>query len=449
MKQEDKVNRITLGLNKALSKIRSSTPMKAIVGVECSDRFSSRKALRGSVAGLAVMLVLLGATAPVSAKKANSTDQIISVPSKGALEMWKDWMAVGHINSQVRLFKRNAAAQMELVQILGSPEPQYGGYSTGFGSRDGSVAFSGGYMLIGANGLGNSAGVRTGAAYLYKLNRSAQIWEYIGKISNPNGSSFDLFGSAVDIDYNYKTGLLRMVVGAHGVNEPSNHAGAAYMFHYDANTQSFASGTRIFPADGGGAEYWFGYQVAINSRSVVVSAPYANSERGAIYIGKAADPDQLPIRHNGDHKWTRFGVAMDISDEILAVGTPRAFALSNGVRTGVVDVFNANRWADPPTQLQPLGGFIPNDHFGESVDVFNDEVLTSSYAHDVDGTNWVGVGHYFEQIGNANWVETRTLTPDTYYPYYSFGWRAAMAPTTVRSFAFSAAGQTGVHYIAE
>ena len=103
-----------------------------------------------------------------------------------------------------------------LGQKLLAPGGQAGDF---FGT---SVALSGDYAIVGANGE-DSQGINAGAAYIFQRT-GASSWDGGTKLVAPGGQAGDSFGISVALSGDYA------IVGAHGEDSQGSAAGAAYIF---------------------------------------------------------------------------------------------------------------------------------------------------------------------------------------------------------------------------
>ena len=86
-----------------------------------------------------------------------------------------------------------------------------------------SVAISGDYVVVGANGE-DAGGNAAGAAYIFHRT-GTNTWDAGVKIVATDPQAYDEFGKSVAISGNYA------VVGAYGESAGGSYAGAAYIFH--------------------------------------------------------------------------------------------------------------------------------------------------------------------------------------------------------------------------
>jgi uncharacterized protein (DUF2345 family) len=129
-----------------------------------------------------------------------------------------------------------------------------------FGS---SVSVDGDTAIIGASGNETDKG----AAYVF--TRTSGVWTQQPKLTAPDGSEVDWFGSSVSMDGD------TVVVGAYNND---NSKGAAYVF-----TRTSGVWTKLTATDGVADDY-FGYSVAVDGNTVVVGAYGDDSAKGSAYV---------------------------------------------------------------------------------------------------------------------------------------------------------------------
>jgi hypothetical protein len=187
-----------------------------------------------------------------------------------------------------------------------------------------SLAVSGTDVIIGAYNW-NVPGEYSGAAFVYE--KSSQSWnslveKEILKGLSFNASSFKL-GFSVDIDGNYA------VAGAPYDDTFGESSGAAYVFKF--NGTSWERIAKLTPSDGNEYDY-FGWSVAINGNTIVISA--YNAERtnenginstGKVYVFEkpsgewtsSHEDTQIPRKSNS-HRGS-FGHDVDIDQNEIII----------------------------------------------------------------------------------------------------------------------------------
>lgn len=179
------------------------------------------------------------------------------------------------------VFHRTVATTWDSGVKIAAPEPQAGAR---FGN---AVAISGEYAIVGAplENIGDGPDA-AGAAYVF-LRTGENSWGPGTKLVAPDAGADDRFGVAVAISGEYA------VVGAWredgGDGDPSNDAGAAYVFRR-VGENTWDKGTKLQAPDAD-AEDRFGISVALSGGRVLVGAFLEDggdgdplSDAGAAYV---------------------------------------------------------------------------------------------------------------------------------------------------------------------
>ena len=233
---------------------------------------------------------------------------------------------------------------------------------TTFGDRFGwSVAVSGQTAVVGApNERSNTTGVNgdqsdnsapdAGAAYVFVKSGSNWTQQAYLKASNTGGN--DRFGTSIAISGNtVLVGALLEDSNATGVNgdqtdDSAKEAGAAYVFVREGNDWSQQA---YLKASNTGAEDNFGDSVAISGNTVVVGAPYEDSNAtgvngnqnnnsaswggaGYVFVREGARwLQQAYLKASNTGEGDVFGHAVAILGGTVLVGAPQEDSQARGV----------------------------------------------------------------------------------------------------------------------
>jgi hypothetical protein len=198
-----------------------------------------------------------------------------------------------------------------------------------------AVALDGETALIGAfqadGGTGNQVPL-AGAAYIFNRNQGGMnAWGQVATLSAADAQRFDYFGYSVALDGD--TALVGAILKAGGEGEPMNLAGAAYIFERNhGGTDAWGQVTKL-SADDAQELAHFGYAVAVDGDTAVVSALYeaggagdAVLDAGAAYV--------FTRHHGGTGTWGQvtklsaddatsgagFGIDVALAGETVLVG---------------------------------------------------------------------------------------------------------------------------------
>lgn len=340
---------------------------------------------------------------------------------------------------------RKSPTRWDLHQVLAWPEDYTPNtYGPDFG-RD--IAIAGDYMVIGSPGSGL---LWEGRAYVYRLVQGQ--WTLLAKLAAHDAVTFGGFGAGVDIRVKGDPVAIEVLVGSPGDDDRGPSSGSAYLFRkvetYTA--QPFAEVQKVTPADGA-IDFRFGHSVAIAAtRDLFIVGCHeatngSGANTGAAYVftpqpgGWAQTRKLLPPDGAADD---RFGYAVDVTDDVAAVSAylHDAHGLINA---GAVYMYDLRAAGWPlEKKLEPAWGSIFGDYFGQDVSLSGERLLTSSYAHDVDGVEWVGALQLFTR--QAGTWEEQVILPRYPAAYLSFGYSLALSGDRMVAGAFRDDNGSGI-----
>jgi hypothetical protein len=180
-----------------------------------------------------------------------------------------------------------------------------------------SAALDGNSSVVGADGDDTRGGTEAGSAYVFV--RSSTGWRPQAKLTAPNGSTDDGFGTSVDIDGD------TVVAESSGEDTSAGiDAGAAYVFARSGATWSHQA---RLTAPGARALDLFGTWVAVEGDVAAVGAPGTDTpaglDMGSVYgfVGsgttwtaraKVTAPDAAPD--------DQFGISVAVSGSVAVIG---------------------------------------------------------------------------------------------------------------------------------
>ena len=262
-----------------------------------------------------------------------------------------------------------------------------------------SVAVSGDTVVVGAPGEDSAAtGVdgdqdnnasSAGAAYIFV--RSGATWSQQAYLKASNTGAYDNFGYSVAVSGD------TVVVGAPaedsdaiGVvevqtdNNNASSAGAAYVFVRSGAAWSQQAYLKAFNT---GNMDFFGWSVAVSGDTVVVGTPYKDSDAGAAYVfvrNGTTWSQQAYLKASNTEANDNFGHSVAVSGETVVVGAP--YEDSNASFAGAAYVFvrTGTTWS----QQAYLKAFNTGtmDLFGYSVAVSGDTVVVAAPYEDSNAT---------------------------------------------------------------
>ena len=244
------------------------------------------------------------------------------------------------------------------------------------------------------------------------------------KLTAGDGAADDQFGRSIATDGDL------MVVGAWGDDDMGDHAGAAYIYHF--NGLQWVEEAKLTAADGAAGDS-FGVSVAISGDTVVVGAwgdDDAGTASGSAYVfsrnlGGEANWglwDKIGLTSGGNGNL--FAHSVSISGDTLAVG---AYAEDTaGLDAGCVHIYAAgdmdagDGWGSRKIIVADDAADL--DAFGFSVALDADTLVVGAHKDDDAGAN-SGSAYVFErhQGGEDNWGQVKKLTADDAAAYDLFG----------------------------
>jgi FG-GAP repeat len=280
-----------------------------------------------------------------------------------------------------------------------------------------SVALSGDYALVGANGAQ--------AAYVFDASTGAQV----RKFADPNGPPvFGGFGFGVSAALSGDTA----VVGDLGDDTKGTDAGAVYIYSVSTGQLQHT----FFTPDFFTTTEEFGAAVDIEGNTLVVGAPGANGgdlHSGAVFVCNATTGQVLHTLAP-DESGPSFGNKVVISGNLLLVGQPK---LSGH---GAVYLFDLNTGQ----QLRKFTAPNPNsdNEFGAAIAFDGRRALIGDWSEQVNGNYEVG-GAYLYDVSSGNLLAS--LLPQELHSFGDdFGFSVALDGSSMLSSSLGGAGNVYV-----
>ena len=323
-----------------------------------------------------------------------------------------------YARGSARVFRRQNSTWIEEATLLAS-DGQAGDH---FGI---AVAISGDTTVVGADYAPDGAGVRSGAAYIYRFDGAH--WIETQKLTAPNGVENTTFGYSVAISDD------TVVIGAPEVGGLGVAAGSVYVYRFDGAT--WVQQPRLVPSVGRLRDF-FGISVALSGDTVLIGANGVAGSgigTGAAYIFQFADArwvetDKLVAPDGAQFDSFGCSVALFGNTGLIGARGHRAMPCSRGAAY----VFRRDKsgW-NLETKL--LGSNrTPGDNFGFSVALSGDTALVGAFQDDnnrqgqCDGA---GAIHLF-RFDHSGWLPIAKLTPKDAVESDNFGIAVALCGDT-------------------
>ncbi len=275
------------------------------------------------------------------------------------------------------------------------------------------------------------------------------------------GYSVAISGDTVVVGAPYEASSATGVDGDQA-NNSATQSGAVYVFVRSGTTWSQQA---YLKASNTGAEDGFGYSVAISGDTVVVGAPYEDSNAagvngnqndnsasfaGAAYVFVRSGTtwsQQAYLKASNTEAEDGFGTSVDISGDTVVVGARNEASSAASVDgnqndnsasfAGAAYVFT--RSGDTWSQQAYLkaSNAEANDGFGNSVAISGDSVVVGAYGEASVGSNqadnsasYAGAAYVFVRSG-ATWSQQAYLKASNTEAFDSFGTTVAISGDTV------------------
>ncbi len=273
-------------------------------------------------------------------------------------------------------------------------------------------------LLVGAQGKNSSAGV------VYVFIRSGASWLQLQELTALDSKPNDLFGWDVKVS---GSSLLIIAPGK------ASNAGAAYVFVRSG--ELWIQQAELNASDGAAGDS-FGNTGAISGSTVVVGAPFKNSNSGAVYVfsrtgGTWSQQHELTTPDPAAFYFGRFVVAAGSTVLVDAAG----------LGGGVAYVFTQTGAAFSLLQRLQASDKVPNEQFGSAM-----AIEDSSLVLGASGKNSFTGAAYVFTLGDAGWTQQAELTPSDGAAGDYFGLYVAVSGPTVLVGAPFHAG-TGAAYV--
>ncbi len=294
----------------------------------------------------------------------------------------------------VHVFVRVGTSWAHQAQLLAAD----GAASADFGY---AVAISADTALVGARGHHVLPNTDRGAAYVF--TRTGNIWTQQAQLLASDGTTFDLFGSAVALDAD--TAVVGAIFDDVGAN---TNQGSSYVYVRSGGV--WAEQAKLVAADGAASDQ-FGYSVAVSNDTVLVGSILddvgAAVDQGSAYAfvrSGVAWTQQAQIVGPGGAAADRLGSAVGLFGDTAVLGAPTddVGAAADG---GTAWVYSrvGNKWIEPDFRLFASDGAMDN-WFGTSVAISGDTIV-------VGAAGLASSGAYVFVRTNGVWTQQASLTP--------------------------------------
>jgi hypothetical protein len=270
-----------------------------------------------------------------------------------------------------------------------------------------SVGLDGDIAIIGSPGSGRNdieETQGTGAAYIFQFDGDA--WTETDRLTaGDDADPEDIFGQSVAISGD------TVVIGAPWdgwVEEPEwmYGAGAAYVFRYNGASWDFQG--KLLPTGGGAEEDEFGRSVSISGDTIVVGAPFDDSDEsdaGAAYVFERSGSTWTPLGKltpTGVEADDEFGGSVAVSSDMIVVGAKRDGEIAANAGAAYVFTHDGENWVEEIKLTASDGMTVAR--FGFSVAISSQNTIAVGAEYD----NSKGAAYIFWE-DEISWVEEPKL----------------------------------------
>ncbi|MCA9247015.1 MAG: hypothetical protein KDA42_07870 [Planctomycetales bacterium] len=261
-----------------------------------------------------------------------------------------------------------------------------------------AVATDGQRVLLGSPGANDA----TGAVLVYRFDTDRWVFEQ--QITAPDGGRQDDFGADVAIAGN------QIVIGAPRDDEAGTSAGAAYVFRFDGEAWSFQ---QKLLADDGASNDRFGTAVSVVGNTIAVGAPQDDDlmiglDIGSVYVYErnGSDwPQAARLRAPDTGQLDLFGTSVALGDGALLVGSPHDDEIATETGSAYVYMRSPEGW-EFQQKLFAANGTRRSD-FGQAVAWDGDTAIIGAPGRRGAGDD-AGAAFVY-QFDGQQWFEAQRL----------------------------------------
>ncbi|MEE9129260.1 MAG: FG-GAP repeat protein [Phycisphaerales bacterium] len=261
-----------------------------------------------------------------------------------------------------------------------------------------SVAVWGDVAMIGAL-LDEDPVQTTGSVYVFGYDADSRTWVQQQKLIPSDTQFHGAFGSSVSLQGDV------VLIGASTDSEQGSGAGAAYIFGYDAKTQTWVEQQKLLASDGGGAFGW--WHIALDGDTALIGAFTADAPPlfnvGAAYVfrfdGKQWIEEQKLTASDG-RGGDKFGWSVSLQGDLALIGAPTDDDYANSSGSAYIFAFDGTEWNETAKLRYEE---VQDVHtFGISVSTDGEHVIVGANATTVNGDIEAGAAYIYGGLGDCN-----------------------------------------------
>jgi hypothetical protein len=298
----------------------------------------------------------------------------------------------------------------------------------------GCVSIDGNFAIVGAYSDDIGSVSDQGSATIYQFDGSN--WVFMQKLTDPTGSSNELFGYSVAIYGNYA------VVGARN----DNGQGSANVFRY--NGVAWVLLQKIIDATGATGD-GFGHSVSISANYVIVGATgddvNGNTDAGSASIYQfngASYVLMLKLTDNSPNPNETFGNSVSLSSNVAAVGISHDDVGVNDSQGSVnLYIFLVGNWSFYQKLTDPTGEAY--NYFGSSVSLSGTSLIVGTFSDNINGNSGNGSASIYKYNGIV-WELQQKIAEVSGGTSFHFGYSVSLSGDYAIVSTISSAAANGV-----
>lgn len=223
---------------------------------------------------------------------------------------------------------------------------------------------------------------QAGAAYTFE--KDGENWEQTATLVASDAADYDYFGHSIGVNVDGLGGVIKVIVGAYGVDEMGVNAGAAYYFTYDGVAWNES---KFMPADIVAGDE-FAYSVDMTNDIASAGAPNHNGGSGAAYIladdGVGNFVQMAKLTNPNAGSLDKGGYAVNVTNGIAIAGAYRNS--TRATNAGAINFYELIAQPDNVTasegtfESKVVVTWLDRSNFADGYHIYRDGVLLATTA---------------------------------------------------------------------
>ncbi len=322
------------------------------------------------------------------------------------------------IKTFLQTYKPTLTASVFCLSIIANAQFQQTSKITGdresraeFGT---SAAINDNFAIVGAS----RESIAAGAAYIYKKDENGD-WGFSQKIVADDALEMAEFGGGVKLSNNFMV----IASGRADINGVIR-AGGLYVYELVGNTWVFIRKITASDYSDGAMLGMNPTTLDVDSNTIIAGAPGEFNWLGSVYVFERNEDTWSEVQKITPPEAIEsgtFGIGVSISGNFLIAG---ASGEDNGAGSAYIfEKGNDGTWEflQKITASDPQ----PNSYFGNSVSIYNDQLVVGAYAEGSVGGN-IAAAYIFERNNEGEWIEIQKIPSPVSDENTYFAWMCKM-----------------------